>query len=162
MINYLIQSFCCLALLYLVYWVLLRNSRAYQLNRFVLLAAVVFSLSVPALELRFNQPTVLGGIEAEAILEVLTFEQIEPSEAEVVLPVTEKPFNLWSLIRLTYLLVGSILLLRFLFNLFVLFLKRNRSERANYEGTDLNLIESPIGPFTFLGSIFLNKADYLS
>ena len=57
MIDYLIKSTLCLGVLYLLFVCCFRHSRHYHTMRAVLLAAVVFSLLVPALNIQVARNT---------------------------------------------------------------------------------------------------------
>jgi hypothetical protein len=53
---YLFESTICLSVLYPVYWFFLRRDTFFQVNRFYLLAMMLFSMLVPLLPLRLVSP----------------------------------------------------------------------------------------------------------
>ncbi|GAB5551050.1 MAG: hypothetical protein Sapg2KO_06410 [Saprospiraceae bacterium] len=104
----------------------------------------------------------MGVIETEEIVEVLTVDKLRPIISEAPLEKTSTPFSFASLLKWSYLVLTCILLIRFLLQLLLLSFKQQKAEKIDHQGISLSLIDAPIGPFTFLNTIFINKSDYQS
>lgn len=96
---YVLETATCLAVFYLLYHFLLRKERSFQYNRFYLLAAIIFSLTFPLIEVNYNPestPGVLNSIHAVSS-EVTKEPIIEPKGFTSVTVVAEsqRPWLLW-------------------------------------------------------------------
>ncbi len=96
---YALESATCLAILYLAYYFLLRKEKSFQYNRFYLLAAILFSVSFPLLEIDYNPantPAVLNSIH-QVGNEVGSEPIIEADKAYsyTITAQSERPFLLW-------------------------------------------------------------------
>ena len=144
LMQYLLESAFCLALLYTFYLVVLRRETFFQLNRAYLMLAPLVALTVPALNLKLTKP---APQEAVSTISVSAAQPNLPNHTWVALvenmsaapagieQVWEKPlFNLtlgevswW-----VYLAVASVLVLRLLVQLarMLIFLRRCRLEKS--------------------------------
>jgi TonB family protein len=115
-INYTWQSTFCLAFLFGVYWVFLRNEKVFRFSRIFLLMAPILALFFPLLDVPvdFDKPSI--SLENTAFLKSL---QIEPQEEPVgifglpAVTVTDTKLPLiweWK----DYLLLGYVLVILFL------------------------------------------------
>ncbi|MBO3700643.1 M56 family metallopeptidase [Roseivirga sp. E12] len=96
---YALESATCLAILYLAYYFLLRREKSFQYNRFYLLAAILFSVTFPLLEIDYNPantPAVLNSIH-QVGNEVGSEPIIEADKAYsyTITAQSERPFLLW-------------------------------------------------------------------
>lgn len=110
---YVLESATCLAILYLAYYFLLRKERSFRYNRFYLLAAILFAVSFPLIEIDYNPantPAVLNSIHQvgnevgnEPIIEA------EKAYSYTITAQSERPFFLWWEILLIIYVTGAVL-----------------------------------------------------
>jgi len=150
MITYFIKSGICLALLLAFYHLVLEREKMHQFNRFYLLGSVLFSFLAPLYKIYIDAT---------------------PQTSEVTTPIIENSIIVVDSIReinyTQYLLVGYavvvlILLVRFIKNLFDIFLKIKRHQKIKKEKATLVLVDDLISPHTFWRYIFINKKEYNS
>jgi hypothetical protein len=150
MIDFLIQSTASLIVLIAVYHLVLENEKMHQFNRFYLLFAVVFSLSIPFLTIEIIQE-----ITTKAPLQNLFVNE------DGIVARGTKSTNYWfEALYSIYGLVTSILLLRFYRNIFKLRLKVKSAKLINYKNAQLALIHENTLPYTFLSTIFICETHY--
>ncbi len=163
MIEYLIESTLCLSIFYLVYEVFLKGSSRYEVNRFVLLLAPIFSVLVPIFDFSLDALPVHVMEKGGRVVESLPVSNYIPSSNTGKISDEEAVFfSIPFLILILYSTVALALLLRFVLHLKTLFFKWYRSEKVNYKGHTLSLIDEKIPPFTFFQSIFMNREVYKS
>lgn len=160
MIEYLIESFFCLAIFYLNYVVFFRNSRNYHLNRIVLLFSLFFSLLIPTLSIPLNEfqlQSVTGNDDLIGIISIsnnlLSSELINSTQ-------TYGFINLITLLIIIYSSVTFILFGKFIYNIYILFLKGYRSEKIIYNHCKLTILDEKTNPFNFFNYIFISREFY--
>ncbi len=165
MILYLIKSTLCLLLMIGVYQVLLARAGTFHFNRFFLLFAICFSLTIPLADIntwKTNMSeeapviSVITGVEQQ----IISFESPEvivtAPEASGNDPKSMIPLLVFSI----YSLVLLILFSRYVLNIMKL-LKRNRNAQVVYhKGIKVYLLEENIAPHSFLNRIFIGKEDF--
>ncbi|MFY0593025.1 TonB family protein [Roseivirga sp.] len=107
---YALESATCLAILYLAYYFLLRKEKSFRYNRFYLLAAVLFAVAFPLIEIDYNPattPSVLNSIH-QVGNEVGSEPIIEANKAYsyTITAQSERPFLLWWEIILALYIIG--------------------------------------------------------
>lgn len=110
---YVLESATCLAVLYLVYYFLLRKEKSFRYNRFYLLAAILFAVSFPIIEIDYNPantPAVLNSIH-QVGNEVGNEPIIEADKAYsyTITAQSERPFLLWWETLLIIYVTGAVL-----------------------------------------------------
>ncbi|MEL6632989.1 MAG: M56 family metallopeptidase [Bacteroidota bacterium] len=161
MIEYILESLICGAVLYVAYLGLLRKSRNYQANRWLLLCSVGFFLLVPLIDLStpaaltqdlpFSENIPLGSLSALADQVVHEVEEIQLTEAEAKADVY---------MFIAYALITAILIGRFMYHLYVLHSYTRSSKKQEYKGSRIVLVDHPIGIFSFLRTIYVNERDW--
>lgn len=151
MIEFLLKSSCCMAVLLAVYYLLLEKEKMHRFNRFYLIFALVFSLVLPFITL-----PLYNGVFARP-LSVISLPPLELNRENQGEPVYNYlSFILWSI----YGFITLLLAIRFIYNIRA-FIKRAASgEIIDHETAKLVLLDERILPHTFLQYIFLNKEDY--
>jgi len=155
MVPFLIKSTICLFMLYGFYHFFLQHQRMLLFNRFYLIFSLVFSLLIPlivipvqtgfALNNSFDRITSATGhfIQAQAIRE------------------NSSPLFAWqNLLKITFIIVSSILLMRFVLNISRLTRKIQTCKKVYNQNTSLVLIDEKILPYSFFKYIFVNQADF--
>ena len=161
MVEYLVESTICLSIMGLTCLLLFRNSRNFQQNRIVLLCAVLFSLTIPVLDLSFIASPI-PEIEISKSLSNLRFNTENIQSAAAISP--DNPtaaVDFLFLMKTVYALVSGLFLFRFVMNLVVLIKKGLSAEKINHRGTMLSLVEEKTNPYNFFQYIFINGDDYV-
>lgn len=150
LLVYIIQVNLLLMVLYLGYFILLKNLTFYRLNRLYLLTGVGFSLLYPFLDIPtlFKRPI-------EPVGELLTYWPSLVLEKEV-----NKIYTLEHLIFLFFSLGLLFFLVRFIMQLFSLWRIHAHSVPDIWRGFSFRDVVFPIVPFSFLNKIYLHKAQH--
>ncbi|MEO1021928.1 MAG: M56 family metallopeptidase [Bacteroidota bacterium] len=167
MIEYLIESLCCFAILYLIYILGFKKAGYLQLNRWFLLSAVLFSLVVPVLEVSLPTPAFASYLEVERIPVVMENDLTSDSfRSSFILQSSPQQFYFsdWVLllIPVIYISVCSQLLFRFCFQLYNITQHIRKSKTMMYDGYKVRVLDGRSDIFTFfrwvgVGSRFLEK-----
>ena len=147
---YLIKVIVCSALFAGCYWLALRNERFYQWNRFYIVASVVLSIIIPALNIPISAPN----ITMPTATVYFTGEQVEMT-ASLQSETVSIPW-----VRLGWMLFISIVLFLFVKEVvsFIRILRLKRSsERIHISEAVLYCTDDATAPFTFFGTIFWKK-----
>ncbi|SHF90630.1 Signal transducer regulating beta-lactamase production, contains metallopeptidase domain [Fodinibius roseus] len=170
MIPYLIYSTVCMGLVLLFYHAVLAREKIYQINRWYLLGALLFSLTVPLMPFGIFDSLLTLSSNTE-ISQILSGE-IENTNAESVYQVsdnpTEKdsvshtsyfewitPFLLW-----VYGIVTLILSFRMIRHLYRMQLKSMKNPATSFKDHKVVLVAKEVVPHTFWKTIFVNKKQY--
>lgn len=174
MIVYLLKSIFLMAIFLGIYYLMLEQEKMHNFNRFYLLAALVFSLTIPL----FTIDSSLGVESDEIVLTTNTatnyvettignlLKNTNPGETVAVKGQESRSwFDTLSLSHLIfglYLVISLLLLVRMVMGITYLLLKKNSSEIIPKGKAQLVLLEEHSAPHSFFGYIFLNKDDYQS
>ena len=152
MITYFIKSSICLTLLLLFYHLVLEREKMHQFNRFYLLGSILFSFIAPLFVIYIEAPT-----------ELLKTSQVntQPIILDASL-IVDKTINYVNYFLIFSAIISSILLIRFLKNLFSIILKVRKSQKVKHQKAILVLVNDNITPHTFWNYIFINKKEYNS
>lgn len=153
MITYLLKSGLLLAIFYAVYKLLLENERMFRFNRAYLLGSLVFSLVIPLQLFSIGSffPSKVKTIQLDEIMIVSSKSILkEVSYNEIVY------FFLGAL----YVLIATILLIRFAINVSSFFLKMKKNSVQFIDNQKLVLIKESILPHSFWNAIFISKEDF--
>lgn len=159
MTNYLFESTLIIILSYLVYKFILKGEKSFQFNRFYLISCLLLSLFIPLIE--FNNPTISNLIEPLSVKEASNDIQNQyVMEGESTHSIkAEDSFE--SYFFYFYLLGLSIMKLRFLKNIFHLFLLIKRNEKANHD-MKVVLLNTPTPTFSFFNYLFIDQSTDLN
>lgn len=154
MISYLIKSASCLALLLCFYHFILEKEKMHNFNRYYLLIGVIISLVIPFATITTYVPT---DAIANTLIKIkqpeFSADTLETIEVEEVIDYTKYFVSF-------YLLISSLLLIRFGRNLFKIIQKIRLTEQIKYKKATLVLVDDQILPHTFWKAIFINKKEY--
>ena len=156
MAEYVIKSTISLTVLYILYYFLLRNIKSFEFNRFYLFFIVIFSLTIPFIQIStginltinqnvHNYSSSISNINIQGLMENGQIDNI---------------FNISHLFLIVYLLISSILLMRFVFNLRkIIRIIKDSCKTAN---SFPRIVLSPTKtlPYSFFNYIIINKTDY--
>jgi TonB family protein len=148
---YLIQSTICMGILYVVYWIFLRNDTFHMVNRFYLLLAALLSVLVPLFKIDLNN---LGPVRSVMIYLdpiIITPEKIGNT--------TSSSLDWVSIAGIVYLTGVIIFLARFIFQLVQLWTLARRFGIRRSNGITVVFTDRTFSPFSFFNLIFLNTPE---
>ena len=157
--NYMLLSTIGLGIAFLLYRLMLRSEKSFVFNRFYLLITLVLCLTAPLLEINTNKelPFVAESAMNELFSATTTSDQhLKGNTVETI----SKPVELNSQLLLSiYLLMTSLLLIRFIRNLLQLKkLTKNKGPVVNQ--MQLILVKRPLTPFSFFHFLFVNQTQF--
>ncbi|RYJ43295.1 M56 family metallopeptidase [Flavobacterium beibuense] len=166
---FLIKSAISMAVLLLIYKLFLEREKMHRFNRFYLLFSLVFSLSIPFINIPIyveadpiiNSKSAVKITEAAEVANIIMSPQIPVSKAintDFEPKVNYLAYAIWGI----YALVTLILTVRFALNIAQFYKRKRQNEKVPYNGATIVLLEEGILPHTFLNNIFLNKEEYKS
>ncbi|KGL58915.1 M56 family metallopeptidase [Polaribacter sp. Hel1_85] len=156
MMIYLLKSASCLALLLFFYHFILEKEKMHNFNRFYLLGSVLASFLVPMATITIEATQEIIPETAAAIQSFVAPTFIENATAINF----EENINYTQLLIGFYLIISTILLIRFIKNLFKIIRKISVNEKVKYKKATLILLNDNILPHTFWNYIFINKSAY--
>ncbi|HLO74102.1 MAG TPA: M56 family metallopeptidase [Flavobacterium sp.] len=152
MIDFLIKYTICLTVFLSFYHLVLEREKMHRFNRFYLLGSIVISLVIPFIT--FEIIEIIPAVQNTESLIIDTFS----SSNKIVIQEKKDyiPIILWSL----YSLISSILIIRFVRNIWKLISKAISKPKVKYKNVYLVLIDEKNIPYTFLNFIYINFEDY--
>lgn len=133
-----------------LYYMLLRNERTLQFNRFYLLGTLVLSYIMPFVTL----PTAAAKPAAGLFVGIPVLVEVAGTAKAT------SGFELAFWLLISYSAVSAVLLLRFLFHLYHIACLKGKS--ARYNGTRIITGDFPQAPFSFLQTIYFNKDQFVN
>ena len=148
-VLYLIESTVCLSVLFAVYWFFLRRDTFFQVNRFYLMAMILFSILVPLLPIHLSTtgPTATLIILLDPVL-------VTPVKVQHTLL---EHLQWIEIAAIVYLTGALIFLLRFGLQLFQLYrITRQFGIKINH-GQKVVFVDRGYSPFSFFNLVFINE-----
>ncbi|XOV95155.1 MAG: peptidoglycan DD-metalloendopeptidase family protein [Bacteroidota bacterium] len=164
MILYLLKSTLCLILLIGVYRFILAPAGTFLFNRFFLLFAICFSLTIPLIEIDSLKTAIPDKTPVYSAFTEIEDQIVDFEEQEINTPVLST--NARSNVKVTtlllsfYLLIALILVLRYILNIRKLIRVNRFSQTIYHQGIKLILLDDKVAPHSFLDCIFICKEDY--
>lgn len=155
MLSFLYESTVFLGCSYGFYYFILRRSRSFVFTRYYFLIALLLSLIVPFLKFEIGSSLPLVSRVAE-----VGFYTLLPLNGDGIQADTQAVFSLNSLLYPAYLMGLSLLLLRFLVNLFRLARKAKKGMLLKGKHSQIILTEENGLPFSFFRNIYINRQIY--
>ncbi len=147
---YLLKSVAALSLLYIFYWLVLKNETYYSWNRMFLLLAMVISIIAPAFS--FSVESIPPMIFIKVLNPVVITGGLSPVEPT-------KSFDLWNILSIVYISGAVFFCLRFLSSLAQIHFLYQRFPRYKYHGFKAVVLDNDRSPFTFFNILFISKND---
>ena len=172
MISYIFKSSLSLLILFGLYWFLLRKEKLFMFNRFFLIFSILFSLIIPIISIPVQLKENNNGsniiVKVNSTLATLAPEQMQtdqvikaPTTLINVSPVEKQsPVNRVNIFLFIYISGTLIFLVRFCRNIISIRKQISLSEKASYAGHTLALTAKQVNPYSFIGTIVVNKDDY--
>jgi len=149
LLLYLLESTVCISVLYAIYWLFLRRDTFFQVNRFYLLAMVIFSLLIPLLPLRWIPSNPSGSI-------VVLLEPVLITPAKMQQTMLEH-MQWIEIAAVVYFTGVLIFLLRLGLQLIQLHLITRRFGIRERHGQRVVFVDRGYSPFSFFNLIFINE-----
>ncbi len=160
------------------YHFILQREKMFRFNRFYLLATLVLSFTIPFMELgilEFSTPQLEEFIpqipqktEGSTRIQEVATTQIPVTESVISTTenqpvISEVPiipaFSWIEILGIFGILISTILLIRFVINLFKINYLVHKSEKIDKEGFTLVKINQNVSPFSFFHYLFASKQD---
>lgn len=155
MIEFVIKSTVCLAVLYVLYYFLLKNINAFVFNRFYLLFSLAFACIVPFINIEVSGNTnvipMVKGL-SNATLEFVQGKSIAAEQASF--------FTFQSVLVVLYLIVSILLMGRFIVNMYKLTRIIRTNPVVDKHSVHFVLLEKQSLPYSFFTYIFISRSDY--
>lgn len=149
---YFLQVLLCSGIMLGYYWMVLRNKKFHQYNRFYLLSVAILSWIVPLIKIQWSNS--FG--DNEQVIRFLTVVADNNSELESV--VRSKGFH-WStegLVSSFYFTIAGLLLLTMVHALYRIYLLLKKNPYRQIENVFLIITQAKGTPFSFFRYIFWN------
>ncbi len=156
MIIYIIKSTLSLTVLYILYYFLLRNTKSLDFSRFYLLFTIIFSLTIPLLQI----PTGISLPLNQNVQDYSSSISNIKIQGTIVNGQKDRIINLIDLLSFIYILISLILLARFVFNLGRIINMINKSGKVLNTSPRIVLSEQKILPYSFFQYIIVSKTEY--
>jgi len=148
-----IIKFIILSFLFLVFYrLILRDQKNLGFNRFYLTSSLILSMVIPLITISYVIHDIAPASNPLSPM-ISNFESTTTVESSI-------HWQEW--VALIYISILSIMALRFLFHLSILFYKSITCERSYYQGTPIILTNQEHFPFAFLNYIFINKKAFIN
>lgn len=149
---YFLQVLLCSAIMMGYYWVVLRNKRFHQYNRFYLLAVAVLSWIVPLIKIQWSN----AFAEGEQVIRFLSVVADNNTELEAVVKSKGFHWGMESVLSLLYFAVGGFLLLMMIHALYQIYRLLKKYPCKKVEDVFLIITQAKGTPFSFFRYIFWN------
>ncbi len=155
LLNFIYESGICLAVLFGLYWLILRKETYFRFNRFYLLGTIIIACLLPFghLNLINSGASSLGVlprlVDAIRIPELTT---IDGSNSVNVTP------NSWQIIMIVIYLIGaSLLIFRMILGIIRVTMLKRRGRISNHNGYSIVQMKKEIAPCSFFKTIFISN-----
>ncbi len=155
MITFFIKSTICLFVLYGFYQFFLRNQKVLLFNRFYLVFSLFFSMITSLIVI-----PVKSNYSLNNSIDKFTTTTGYFIKGNAIIENTYSLFTFQNILFSIYVVITSILLMRFALNIFKLLSKINKNKKVDYQKTSLVLIKERSLPYSFFKYVFVNRADY--
>ena len=118
MITFLIKSTACLIVLYGFYHIFLRHQKILLFNRFYLIFSLVFSMIIPLIVI-----PVKSNFPINTTFERFTLNTGQLIQGEAIIENSPSIFTFQNILIALFIIISSILLIRFALNIFRIFRK---------------------------------------
>lgn len=168
MIAYIFKSSLSLLILFGLYWFLLRKEKLLNFNRFFLILSIIVSLIIPFITIPVNFQIALN---PEKIITVFdnNIPDMNPSQNIINQDLNQSfnevqpsRINISKVLMILYISGVVLLVFRFLKNIYFISHQIKTSEKINYEGHRIVMMDYQANPYCFFNTIFISKHDYLN
>ncbi len=156
MIIYLLKFVFCTGILYLFYYLVLRNERLFRFNRIFLLSIVLLAAIIPVVTVKTKTIAVLQG-------KALSIPQATLSEDEAAISSfrhTPESLDLGQLLFCIYAAIAAFLCIRLMINLWSLNRFKMGGKITHQHGLYMVLRSDVAQSFSFMQFMYTNKEQY--
>jgi len=145
-LRYVLEAGVCLGLFYAAYWLFLKKETYFHLNRIFLIAALLLSFIIPALNVSSPFLTAPTAEETIPLSQALSIPRQSLDNAEILLVV--------------YAAGALLFFSRFIFHLvnLLVVVRKNGARRCN--GIKIVSVDKEFSPFSFFSIIFINDRSF--
>jgi beta-lactamase regulating signal transducer with metallopeptidase domain len=172
LIIYFVKANITFSLLFIIYWLLLRNEKFFVLNRIILLGIILISLLLPLLPFKSFPNTGNKVLETfhQRLSEVPLIQKMASIDNQQIsidnrsnsgqhLQATDSGYSLLQMGIAVYLLIAFIFFVRFVFQILQLFRLLKGNETKTIDGIVYHITEKQLPPFSFFQHLVINKSD---
>lgn len=156
MIQYLLSSSICLAIILGMYQCFLSKESMYQFNRYYLIFGLVASFVIPLLTIESG----FGLLQETATSEPIQNTVIEKTIPAITTPIISTSSNYLNTVLVLFVLISLGFLIRFSYNLISLGIRIIQNDRERFENYNLVYTLSESTPYVFWNYIFVNGKAY--
>lgn len=149
---YFLQVLLCSAIMMGYYWMVLRNRKFHQYNRFYLLSVALLSWIVPLIKIQWTS----SFSDNERVIRFLTVVADNNTELESVVKSKGFHWSMESLVSILYVSVGGFLLITMLHALYRIYQLLKKNPCKKIEDIFLIITQAKGTPFSFFRYIFWN------
>ncbi|MDZ4072421.1 MAG: N-acetylmuramoyl-L-alanine amidase [Sediminibacterium sp.] len=149
---YFLQVLLCSAIMMGYYWIVLRNKKFHQYNRFYLLSVALLSWIVPLIKIQWTS----SFSDNERVIRFLTVVADNNTELESVVKSKGFHWSTESLLSILYVSVGGFLLITMLHALYRIYQLLKKNPCRQIEDIFLIITQAKGTPFSFFRYIFWN------
>lgn len=149
LLLYVIEANLSIALLFGVYYLVLRNSPYFGWNRFYLLAALILSISIPLIDFSQFNANILYVVQLEALN---VGAQLNSTVQETAIPPTH-------IFLYIYLIISTLMILKMMWHLVRILQIRAKSKVEIHPTTATRVYINPFQNFSFFGWLFIRFDD---
>jgi len=152
LLAYHIETAICLSIFYIIYLLLFKYETFFKFNRYLLLASLALSFTIPLIELPVTDGVEIGIIPPIEIQSRIT-------EITVYAESNSVSLNFITLLPYLYLFGIAISFTMLIFNFYKIAKIKKNSLKTNIDGCEIHLLEKNTNPFTFIKNIFISKSS---
>jgi len=156
-IPYLLRVNIAVAILYSLYWLLIRNKSNFKLNRMYLLSVLLFAFLFPLISFPVEIEEFVNTNQFNFINTVNDFTSFSNTVA-IKTKTPETPVDMQLILSYAYLLITFLLLLRFIIELIRIIKKIVAYDKIKKERFTLIVNQNFKSPFSFFHYIFVEKS----
>ena len=155
MIIFFIKSTICLFVLYGFYHFFLSNQKVLLFNRYYLVFSLFFSIIASLIVIPVKSDYSLNTSIDKFATTTAYF-----IKGNALIENTYTLFTFQNILFSFYIVITSILLIRFALNIFRLLSKIKKNKKVEYQKKSLVLIKERSLPYSFFKYVFVNRSDY--
>ena len=153
---YFFKSSIILAIFYGVYYLFMRKNTLFAAKRFFFITGVLTALVLPFLKISKTIYIEAPVFTPTPVLDQLSFNDVEMISTAVAATPVSTPIDWWQVTLIFYVLIAAVLTLRFLIQLFTLFLLFKKTPSQRREGYKYIEVNDAMSPFSFFNYIVYN------
>jgi TonB family protein len=150
------ESGVCMAVLYGMYWILLRKETYFLFNRIYLISTVLFACVLPWLSFNmlgynFEAPTLTFISSVGEAVRISDIPTVNPPES-----VLSKSISWQQAVIAIYLAGFTFFFIRFILGIIKIYGLKKNGKKIDFDGYSIIYIKQHIAPFSFFRTIYLN------